>query len=135
MEKNITAAAMALRAGVYGVVTIEDVIECGDEASISPLNAVKYEILANDKGFQISRDFSDGFQDTYVKFNSFLYPDDVKDSEKDLIQMLTDRFDEYDREIIELGSLFVVHWQAGSDDEAIDEAVRQFTKKLETSKL
>ena len=126
MARNVSGGAMALNTGMYGMFKVTEVPDNGD-----PETSIEYKILANGKGFQIDREFSDGFVDTYVKFNSFMYPDDVKDTEKDLIQMLTERFDNVDREMIELGSMLVIHWQAGSDDEDIDKAVRLLTKKLE----
>ncbi|URC22810.1 hypothetical protein KASHIRA_02360 [Serratia phage vB_SmaM-Kashira] len=125
MARNVSGEAIAVRTGMYGIFTVTDIPDSGEESSIV------YNITANGKGFQIERKFSDGFEDTYVKFNSFTYPDDVQDSEKDLIQMLTERFDDVDREMIELGSLLVIHWQAGTDDEEVDSAVRKFTKRLE----
>lgn len=126
MARNVSGEAMAMNTGMYGMFKVTEVPDNGD-----PETSIEYKILANGKGFQIEREFSDGFKDTYVKFNSFMFPDDVKDNEKDLIQMLTERFDNVDREMIELGSMLVIHWQAGTDDEKVDEEVRKFTKALE----
>lgn len=87
-----------------------------------------YNLIANNAGFQIERDQD---KTPYVDFTSFQTPDNVSEDEKDLIEMLTPMFDFNDREMIELGELMVVHYEAGAPEEEIDMAVRKFTKVFE----
>lgn len=87
-----------------------------------------YSLIANNAGFQIERDQE---RIPYVDFTSFPTPDNVSEDEKDLIEMLTPMFDNNDREMIELGELMVVHYEAGTSEEEIDTAVRKFTKVFE----
>lgn len=91
----------------------------------------KYKIRANGKGSQIVRTLPNGEETCYVDFNSFLYPDDIQENEKDLIEMLTPQFDNGDRDMIELSELMVIHQQAGTPEGEIDDLIRTFTKRFE----